>query len=69
MLEQPSTRDPVRTATEQECAPDDALSSLKSQLREAQKLAGLGTVAAMVAHEYNNVLARCHQLRSVRPRS
>jgi signal transduction histidine kinase len=31
------------------------LGQLKDQLREAQKLAALGTVAAMIAHEYNNV--------------
>lgn len=31
--------------------------SLKSQLRQAQKLASLGTAAAMLAHEYNNLFA------------
>lgn len=33
------------------------LQQLKSQLRQAQKLASLGTAAAMLAHEYNNLFA------------
>jgi signal transduction histidine kinase len=39
------------------CAdPAAEIASLKAQLREAQKLAAMGTVAATLAHEYNNVL-------------
>ena len=32
------------------------LGELKSQVRQAQQLAGLGTAAAMIAHEVNNLL-------------
>ncbi len=35
----------------------EQVDQLKHQLREAQKLASLGTTSAMLAHEYNNVLA------------
>ncbi len=34
---------------------EEALGSLQEQLRAAQKLASVGTMAAMLAHEYNNV--------------
>lgn len=33
------------------------LDKLKAQLQQAQKLASLGTSAAMIAHEYNNIFA------------
>jgi two-component system NtrC family sensor kinase len=33
-----------------------ALDQLKSQLRETQRLAAIGTIAAVIAHEFNNLL-------------
>jgi len=43
----------------------DQFASLKAQLRQSQKLAALGTTAAMIAHELNNlltpVLAYCRE--------
>ena len=36
---------------------ESALASLQDQLRSAQKLATIGTMAAMLAHEYNNLAA------------
>lgn len=35
---------------------EDQLETLKAQVRQAQQLAGLGTAAAMIAHEVNNLL-------------
>jgi two-component system NtrC family sensor kinase len=43
----------------------DQFASIKAQLRQSQKLAALGTTAAMIAHELNNlltpVLAYCRE--------
>ena len=49
---------PSASATEQLTDPAAAQAqALKLQLRHAQKMACLGTTSAMLAHEYNNVLA------------
>ena len=45
------------TDTQSDHPPKDHINELKAQLRHAQKLACLGTNAAMLAHEYNNVFA------------
>lgn len=34
----------------------EQVESLRKQLREAQRLAGLGTMSAMIAHEFNNLM-------------
>ena len=62
-----STSGTIQTATEIATTPQDLqsdgvslsdeLRGLKDQLRHCQKLAGLGTTAAMLAHEYNNMFA------------
>src|SRR5438046_10046337 len=37
-------------------ATQDQLESLRDQLTESQRLATIGTIAAVIAHEFNNLL-------------
>lgn len=53
----------VKTLQKKKAAPDDQLAklrgqvaALRSQLARAQRLATMGTMTAMVAHEFNNIL-------------
>ena len=43
------------------------LDSLREQLTESQRLATIGTIAAVIAHEFNNILTPIVELCPVRP--
>jgi signal transduction histidine kinase len=46
----------VRDSVDEQAALREEIVQLKSQLARAQGLASIGTMAAMVAHEFNNIL-------------
>ncbi len=52
----PASVEPGPTVEERLATLQEKLDVLKAQVRQAQQLAGLGTAAAMIAHEVNNLL-------------
>jgi hypothetical protein len=47
-------------------AAQDQLDALQEQLTESQRLATIGTIAAVIAHEFNNLLTPSSATRSTR---
>lgn len=52
----PEISSPDKTLLDQLAAYQSRLDELKAQLRETQRLAAIGTIAAVIAHEFNNLL-------------
>src|SRR5688572_10393711 len=52
----PQSSDETKSELDQIESAQSALDSLRDQLVESQRLATVGTIAAVIAHEFNNLL-------------